>query len=169
MSCTASGAEFERRGAGHLYRQMPDSLQPDAVISLRPDRYAPRAARYFVATVDRPSPDLRDVIVLLTSELVTRAVTLCEGCGDELVELRVWMPADVVRVELRGAPELVCRPSEPQHPHDDVLLIEDLSDRWSIDVEADEACIWFEIDRRPAPRQAHQAHTDGIYAFGPRL
>jgi hypothetical protein len=148
---------------------MPDSLQPDAVISLHPDRYAPRAARYFVATVDRPSPDLRDVIVLLTSELVTRAVTLCEGGGDELVELRVWMPADVVRVELRGAPELVCRPSEPQHPQDDVLLIEDLSDRWSIDVEADEACIWFEIDRRPAAQQTHQAPTDGVYAFGPRL
>ena len=109
------------------------------------------------------------MIVLLTSELVTRAVTLCDGGGDELVELRVWMPADVVRVELRGAPELVCRPAEPQHPQDDVLLIEDLSDRWSIDVEADEACIWFEIDRRPAAQQTHQAPTDGVYAFGPRL
>jgi hypothetical protein len=148
---------------------MLDSLQPDAVISLHPDRYAPRAARYFVRTVDRPSPDLRDVIVLLTSELVTRAVMLCEGCGDELVELRIWMPANVVRVELRGARELLCPPPEPPHPRDDVLLIDDLADRWSIDVEADEACIWFEIDRRHAARQAHQAHTDGIYAFGLRL
>jgi hypothetical protein len=148
---------------------MPESLQPDAVISLHPDRYAPRAARYFVGTVDRPSPDLRDVIVLLTSELVTRAVTLCEGCGDELVELRIWMPPDVVRVELRGASELLCRPPEPPHPQDDVLLIDDLADRWSIDVEADEACIWFEIDRHPATRPMHRTHTDGVYASAPRL
>jgi hypothetical protein len=148
---------------------MPESLQPDAVISLHPDRYAPRAARYFVGTVDRPSPDLRDVIVLLTSELVTRAVTLCEGCGDELVELRIWMPADVVRVELRGASELLCRPPEPPHPQDDVLLIDDLADRWSIDVEADEACIWFEIDRHPATRPMPRTHTDGVYASAPRL
>ena len=148
---------------------MPESLQPDAVISLHPDRYAPRAARYFVGTVDRPSPDLRDVVVLLTSELVTRAVMLCEGCGDELVELRIWMPADVVRVELRGARELLCRPPEPQYPQDDVLLIDDLADRWSIDVDADAACIWFEIDRKPAARQAHRAHADRVYASAPPL
>jgi hypothetical protein len=147
---------------------MPEALQPDAVISLHPDHYAPRAARYFVRTVDRPSPDLRDVIVLLTSELVTRAVMRCGGGGDELVELRIWMPADVVRVELRGARELLCPPPEPVHPQDDVLLIEDLADRWSIDIDADDACIWFEIDRHPLTRQAHQAHTDGVYASGPR-
>lgn len=146
---------------------MPDALQPDAVISLHPDRYAPRAARYFVRTIDRPSPDLRDVIVLLTSELVTRAVMLCEG-GDELVELRVWMPADVVRIELRGARELLCPPPEPIHPRDDVFLIEDLADRWSIDIDADDACIWFEIDRHSLKRHAHRARTDGVYAYGPR-
>ncbi len=147
---------------------MPESLKPDAVISLHPDRYAPRAARYFVGSVDRPSPDLRDVVVLLTSELVTRAVMLCDGSGDELVELRIWMPPDVVRVELRGARGLVCRPPEPQCPQDDVLLIDDLADRWSIDLDADDACIWFEIDRHPTAQQAHQAHADGVYAFAPQ-
>jgi hypothetical protein len=148
---------------------MPESLKPDAVLSLHPDRYAPRAARYFVAGVDRPSPDLRDVVVLLTSELVTRAVMLCEGSDDELVELRIWMPPDVVRVELRGARELVCRPPEPQCPQDDVLLIDDLADRWSIDLDADDACIWFEIDRHPTAQQAHQAHANGVHAFAPQL
>jgi hypothetical protein len=147
---------------------MLESRQPDAVISLHPDRYAPRAARYFVGTVDRPSPDLRDVVVLLTSELVTRAVMLCEGYGDEVVELRIWMPADVVRVELRGARELVCRSSEPLHPQDDVMLIEDLADRWSVNVSADDACIWFEIDRHHAAREAHRAHADRVYASAPR-
>jgi hypothetical protein len=85
---------------------MPET-PPDAVISMRPDLYAPRAARYFVGTVDRPSPDLRDVVVLLTSELVTRAVLLCPSDRDEFVELRIWMPAEVVRVELRAARELI--------------------------------------------------------------
>jgi hypothetical protein len=142
---------------------MPEPLPPDAVISLHPDRYAPRAARYFVGSVDRPSPDLRDVVVLLTSELVTRAVMLCESDGDELVELRVWMPADVVRVELFGARELVCAPCEPDYPQDDLLLIDGLADRWSIDADAEQACIWFEIDRHHVARC--EDHTDSARTF----
>src|ERR1700690_1643888 len=96
---------------------------PDAVISLRPDPYAPRAARYFVGTVDRPSPDLRDVVVLLTSELVTRAVLLCPSDFDDLVELRVWMPAEVFRVELRAPGELIYEAPEPVSPRDSLLLM----------------------------------------------
>jgi len=121
---------------------------PDAVISVRPDLYAPRAARYFVATVDRPSPDLRDVVVLLTSELVTRAVLLCPSDCDELVELRIWMPVEVVRVELRASRELIYAPPEPVCPQDGLLLVDDLADRWSVDAHGERACIWFEIDRR---------------------
>jgi hypothetical protein len=124
---------------------------PDAVISLRPDACAPRAARFFVGTVDRPSPDLRDVVVLLTSELVTRAVLLCPDDCDELVELRIWMPAEVVRVELRAARELIYAPPEPPRPQDGLLLLDDLADRWSVDVRGEQGCIWFEIDRRHAP------------------
>jgi hypothetical protein len=119
---------------------------------MRPDLYAPRAARYFVGTVDRPSPDLRDVVVLLTSELVTRAVLLCPSDCDELVELRIWMPVEVVRVELRAARELIYAPPEPASPHDGLLLMDDLADRWSVDVDGEQACIWFEIDRRHALR-----------------
>jgi len=126
---------------------MPDLSQPDAVLSLRPDPYAPRAARCCVGMVDHPSPDLRDVVMLLTSELVARAVMLCESAPDEFVELRIWMPADVVRVELRGARELLCAPAESDHPLDDLLLVDGLADRWAIDVAEHDACIWFEIDR----------------------
>jgi hypothetical protein len=133
---------------------MPET-PPDAVISMRPDLYAPRAARYFVGTVDRPSPDLRDVVVLLTSELVTRAVLLCPSDRDEFVELRIWMPVEVVRVELRAARELIYAPPEPASPHDSLLLMDDLADRWSVDVHGEQACIWFEIDRR------HALHGDG--------
>jgi hypothetical protein len=136
---------------------MPELLSPDAVISLHPDRYAPRAARYFVATVDRPSPDLRDVVVLLTSELVTRTVLLCEDRGHELVELRIWMPRDFVRVELHAPRELVFWPPQPEQPQHDLLLIDDLADRWSIDADSENACMWFEIDRQQVARAGHDS------------
>ena len=142
---------------------MADLSPPDAVIALHPDPYAPRAARYCVATVDRPSPDLRDVVVLLTSELVTRAVMLCESAADEFVELRVWMPPDLVRVELRGSRELLCAPAESDHPHDDLMLVDGLADRWAIDAYEGDACIWFEIDRHvEAPPD--RAHREGPFA-----
>jgi hypothetical protein len=142
---------------------MPET-PPDAVISMRPDLYAPRAARYFVGTVDRPSPDLRDVVVLLTSELVTRAVLLCPSDRDEFVELRIWMPAEVVRVELRAARELIYAPPEPASPHDGLLLMDDLADRWSVDVQGEQACIWFEIDRRHALRGDDHEHAHHVFA-----
>jgi len=142
---------------------MLDLTPPDAVISLHPDAYAPRAARYCVATVDRPSPDLRDVVVLLTSELVTRAVMLCGSAADEFVELRVWMPHNLVRVELRGSRELLCAPVESDLPHDDLLLVDGLADRWAIDADDHDACIWFEIDRHPDERR-DDARQDGALA-----
>jgi hypothetical protein len=140
---------------------------PDAVISLRPDSFAPRAARFFVGTVDRPSPDLRDVVVLLTSELVTRAVLLCPSDSDELVELRIWMPAEVVRVELQAACELIHAPPEPPLPQDGLLLLDDLADRWSVDVQGERGCIWFEIDRQRAPRVEGHDHTRRVFASSP--
>jgi hypothetical protein len=144
---------------------MPET-PPDAVISMRPDLYAPRAARYFVGSVDRPSPDLRDVVVLLTSELVTRAVLLCPSDRDDLVELRIWMPIEVVRVELRAARELIYAPPEPASPHDGLLLMDDLADRWSVDVHGEQACIWFEIDRRQALRGDDHDHVHHVLASG---
>lgn len=133
------------------------------MISLHPDPFAPRAARYCVATVDRPSPDLRDVVVLLTSELVTRAVMLCENALEEFVELRVWMPTDLVRVEISGSRELLCAPAESDHPHDDLLLVDGLADRWAIDADDHDACIWFEIDRHPdEPRPGER--QEGAFA-----
>jgi hypothetical protein len=159
----SSIAEFECAEARANEGEMTDLGHPDAVISLHPDPYAPRAARYCVSTVDRPSPDLRDVVVLLTSELVTRAVMLCESAPDEFVELRVWMPPDLVRVEVRGSRELLCPPAEPDHPQDDLLLVDGLADRWAIDADDHDACIWFEIDRQP-DESRDQVRGDGVFA-----
>src|SRR5205814_698462 len=69
-------------------------VSPDLALSLPLDPYAPRAARYHMAQVDRPSPDLRDAVVLLTSELVTRAVQLCDS-REATIELRAVSAAFV--------------------------------------------------------------------------
>src|SRR6266576_3677907 len=100
------------------------TLAPDLQVSLHLDRYAPRAARYHVAQVDRPSPDLRDAVVLLTSELVTRAVQ--QGASGEMMELRAWMPADVVRVELLAPRKLLPPPSGANAQDYSLMLLDQL-------------------------------------------
>jgi len=135
-----------------------ESRTPNLVLSLPLDRHAPRAARYHVAQVDRPSPDLRDAVVLLTSELVTRAVERSQT-GSQQLELRVWMPADVVRVEVRAPRGLLDRHrTNPvangalDIPDLDGLVFAQVADRWSIGGdEREDIRMWFEIDRQPAP------------------
>ncbi|HEX5224964.1 MAG TPA: hypothetical protein VFW29_07525 [Solirubrobacteraceae bacterium] len=95
--------------------------------------------------MDSPSPDLRDAIVLLTSELVSRVVEPAwPGAGDAF-DLRVWMPPDVVRVEVRAPRPLLGGRPTAGAPNFDHLLFGHLADRWS--VAADEQATWFEIDR----------------------
>src|SRR5438477_4692822 len=130
-----------------------DLVSPDLAMSLALDPYAPRAARYHIAQVDRPSPDLRDAVVLLTSELVTRAVQQCES-SEANMELRAWMPAEVVRVELLAPRELLALPKLPDERDYSLLLLDQLADRWAVDVQEQPACMWFEIDRhRPAAEE----------------
>ena len=136
-----------------------DPVHPDLEISLRLDPYAPRAARHLVAQVDRPSPDLRDAVVLLTSELVARAVQQCGSESDE-VSLRVWMPWDVVRVELRTSRALLPLQFDASGQNYDVMLLTQVADRWSIDTESARACMWFEIDRHePRVEQESEARS----------
>jgi hypothetical protein len=123
---------------------------PHLAISLPIDPHAPRAARYYVAQVDRPSPDLRDAVVLLTSELVTRAVEACPlaSPAGQSIELRVWMPEDVVRVEVRAPRALFGGEVSDDHADLDGLLFGQVADRWSVGRMPGEASsMWFEIDR----------------------
>jgi hypothetical protein len=124
-------------------------LGPDLAVSLPLDAHAPRAARYHVSHVDRPSPDLRDAVVLLTSELVTRAVEHCP-LEDAKLELRAWMPPDVVRVEVRAPRMSLDLEPETDGPAYDLLIFGRVADRWSIDDEGDVTSLWFEVDRDPA-------------------
>src|ERR1700746_1714992 len=96
--------------------------------------------------------------MLLTSGLVTRALRHHQFTSGEAIELRGWMPADIVRVELQGHPNHLPPPGAPGELRHG-LLIEDLADRWSIDIDDQHACAWFEIDRHelpvvPVPAQA---------------
>ena len=137
---------LDRGGHKEAKKASTVPTEPDLAISLRLDAHAPRAARCYVARVDRPSPDLRDAVMLITNELVTRALRQRHFTSGEDIELRVWMPADVVRVEIQGPRNLLPPPGAPDEPHDG-LLIEKLADRWSIDTHERHACAWFEIDR----------------------
>jgi hypothetical protein len=130
-----------------------DPVHPDLDISLPLGPFAPRAARYHVAQLDRPSPDLRDAVVLLCSELVTQAVEQWEAGS---IELRVWMPSDVVRVEVRGSVEVTLAPPAHSRAYGSALL-DQIADRWSVDTSEDCGCTWFEIDRHPVTRPSTPA------------
>ncbi len=132
---------------------LTELITPDLEMSLHLDSFAPRSARHHVGLIDRPSPDLRDAVALLTSEIVSHAVQRCDGSGRD-VELRAWMPDDVVRVELRAPQELLDWPREHDGAEYEVLLLDLLADRWSIDAGEPAACMWFEIDRHVDPREA---------------
>jgi hypothetical protein len=126
---------------------------PDLEISLPLDPFAPRAARHYIAQLDRPSPDLRDAVVLLSSELVTEAV---ERTTEGAVEVRAWMPADVVRVEVQGP--LAGSGAAAAVPRAyGSLLLDQIADRWSIELDEDTVCAWFEIDRHPAVHEGAPA------------
>src|SRR5260370_37049063 len=89
--------------------------QPDLAVALSAENFAPRLARHAVGSVDRPSPDLRDAVMLLTSSLVARA---CRAAQDpsQKIELRAWMPRSVVRVEMGALCDLALARPEPARP-----------------------------------------------------
>jgi hypothetical protein len=123
-----------------------ETPRPDLAVMVPLDPHAPRSARHCVAQVDNPSPDLRDAVVLLCSELVTQAVEHSEGGA---IELRVWMPQDVVRVEVHGNPETVSHSPREASGYA-ALLLDQIADRWDQEATAEESQVWFEIDRHPA-------------------
>jgi hypothetical protein len=138
-----------------------DLSDPDLEVSLRLDDFAPRAARYHVTHVGRASPDLRDAIALLTSELVSRAVQHARSTSGASVELRAWMPSDLVRVELRAPRQLLDLPRPTNGTEYDLAILDQVADRWSIDTAEPSACMWFEIDRaghRGAPEGEPDSH-----------
>lgn len=125
---------------------------PDVTVELPLDASAPWRARHAVVRPGDLSPDLRDVVVLLVSELVTASVR--EGPGDRTggLQLRSWRGPDLIRVELREpGPEWVWD-REPADAATDYgrHLVEELADRWGVEHRGDATELWFEIDRHRA-------------------
>lgn len=131
-----------------------DPQRPDLTVTMPLDPHTPRSARHCVAQVDHPSPDLRDAVMLLCSELVTQAV---ERSAGESIEVRVWMPEDVVRVELLGSPHSLSK-THREHSDYSTLLLEQLADRWELETGEECARVWFEIDRHPVGRSLAEAY-----------
>ncbi len=130
--------------------EMPVGLyRPDFEVSLDLDPRAPRSARNYARDLVHAdaSQDLREAVTLLTSELVTQAVLQRAADVAEALELRVWLRADRVRVEARVPSELLLAPAEAGGPHYDHVLLEQIADRWSMDVGQGLTRAWFEIDR----------------------
>jgi hypothetical protein len=132
-----------------------DQAAPDLQLSLPLDPHAPSEARHAVGRLDRPSPDLRDAVVLLTSELVTRALRQRGDREPGSVEVRAWMPREIVRVEVWTDPTLLSHPLEiAGEPEFDLMLLDEATDRWAFERRGERVCAWFEIDRRePAHAQ----------------
>jgi len=146
-----------------------DPLRPDLATVLPLDRDAPRAARLQVAELYSHWPDLRGAVVLLTSELLTRAVRQRDRAPDQAVELCAWIPSDIARVELRASSELLFRPPEPSGPHYDHILLDQIADRWSIDTDQGLARIWFEIDGLPATSEPSKQLPARPIAIDPQV
>jgi hypothetical protein len=87
-------------------------------------------------------PSLRSDTILLTSEIVTRAIELAPS-PDIPIELRVWTKREYARVEVVfDAP-----PGTPARaPNYHELLLDEISVSWEHEGSERVANIWFEID-----------------------
>jgi hypothetical protein len=131
------------------------SADPDLAFSLELEPRAPHSARNQLAGLDYGSPGLRESVLLLASEFVTRAVQWCRPASGPGVELRVWMRPRDVRVELVAPGKMLSLPLEREYPSYDVVLLREVADRWSIETARYPVTMWFEIDR---------AHTSDPFA-----
>ena len=123
------------------------SVAPDLAFSLELEPRAPSAARNQLANLDYGSPGLRDSVVLLASEFVTRAVQWCRPAAGPGVEMKIWMRPRDVRVELLAPGKMLSLPLEREYPSYDVVLLREVADRWAIETARYPVCMWFEIDR----------------------
>jgi len=112
---------------------------------------SPRDARRFINdAIDAwdVAGDARDVIRLLTTELVTNAMLH----GTPPIHVDVTRNGSTIRVEVADtnpAPP-VTRPFDPAAPTGHgLLLMERLAARWGVDARAGGKSVWFEVRRSP--------------------
>jgi hypothetical protein len=127
--------------------QVASAAPPDLAFELDLEPRSPSIARGHLAGLDFGSPGLRESVMLLASEFVTRAVQWCRPTDGGGVELRVWMRPRDVRVELIAPDKILSLPLEREYPSYDVVLLREVADRWAIETASYPVCMWFEIDR----------------------
>ncbi len=135
-----------------------DRARPDFETSLDLNLHAPRAARTFVGDLlrDAACERVREVAMLLTSELVTPIVQQGAAVFLEAGELRVWLGPGPVRVELCVPGELLSPVPELLAPHARQILA-GLADRWAVETAGSMAQIWFEVEPHRSDEEAERA------------
>jgi anti-sigma regulatory factor (Ser/Thr protein kinase) len=118
-------------------------MEPDLAARLDIEPYAPLRARHAVEAVGHPPPDLRDVIVLLVSELVTNSIRHANLAAHQHIELRAWVRPDFVRVEVEDpGPGF-----EPDHQQSGYgfYLVDSHASSWGVEHLDGMTQVWFEL------------------------
>jgi anti-sigma regulatory factor (Ser/Thr protein kinase) len=130
-----------------------------APLTLPTTALAARLARRHVATIGASWPaDLRDLALLLTSELVTNALRYGNGGG---IRLTVRRTPHLVRVEVQDAnpapPELFQNLDGTAEQGRGLHIIDSLATRWGHTPSAHPAgkTVWFELHHRQTAGDDH--------------
>jgi phosphoserine phosphatase RsbU/P len=138
-----------------------------AVVALEPNPRAASLARAFLAgELEHAEQDVRDVALLLVSELVTNAVV--HAASGVEVEVHNGPDGIVVRVRDADTGPLVMRAgagSELDEGGRGIMLIDRLSDAWGTEHHGGRKTVWFRIasestQTKAAPRPQASAATD---------
>lgn len=143
-------------GFGMSARAVTDRLS--LRVALEPD--AAGAARHALGGLPAlgRDPDACEQAALVVSELITNVLMHSGLPHTAPIELIAIDRGDVVRVELHDAsdgfdPDLVRRDPDTIGGWG-LILVEQLTDRWGVDVLPGDTCCWFELDQRPCPAGA---------------
>jgi anti-sigma regulatory factor (Ser/Thr protein kinase) len=130
-----------------------------APLTLPTSSLAARLARRHIATIGGSWPaDLRDLALLLTSELVTNALRYGNGGG---IRLTVRQTQHALRVEVHDAnpeaPELSPNLDGTAEHGRGLHIIDSLATRWGHTSSADPAgkTVWFELQHRQTGPDGH--------------
>src|SRR3954470_15282986 len=114
-------------------------------------RDAPGRARTALRGLNGSLSRLRQPVGLLVSELVTNAVRHGGAGPSNTVSVRLDSSPDRVRVEVKdegpGFEPRVGRRIDPVEDGFGLTLVDQLADRWGVEVEAG-GRVWFGIDRK---------------------
>jgi anti-sigma regulatory factor (Ser/Thr protein kinase) len=112
---------------------------------------APARARRALSSLNGSLAGLAEPVRLLVSELVTNSVKHAGAGPQDLIDLALTASADKVRVEVGdGGEGFEPRTSRTEPGGFGLMLVDKLADRWGIE-RSPRPCVWFEIDRPPAP------------------